>query len=202
MAKRIGVLGVQGDIEEHVSAIERALNEEKIEGRVMLVKTPQDVDEIEGIVLPGGESTTMGSLTMLNGTLSRLSGRLKDGLPALGTCAGLILLSKKTKDRVLGTTGQPLLGILDIEVNRNAFGRQGESFETELLIPKIGEKPYHAVFIRAPVITSVGSGVEVLARTEEGIVAVQQGNIIGTSFHPELSEDSRLHRYFLSLIDN
>jgi|SRR5579883_582557 5'-phosphate synthase pdxT subunit len=199
MARRVGVLAVQGDVEEHVSAVEKALEEEREEGKVMLVKTPQDVDAVDSIVLPGGESTAIGSLSMLNGTLSRLSNRLKEGLPALGTCAGLILLSKKSRDRVLGTTGQPLLGILDVEVNRNAFGRQGESFETDLLIPKIGEKPYHAVFIRAPVITSVGSEVEVLARTEEGVVAVQQGNIIGTSFHPELSGDSRLHRYFLSL---
>src|SRR5579875_1232994 len=173
MARRVGVLAVQGDVEEHVSAVEKALEEEREEGKVMLVKTPQDVDAVDSIVLPGGESTAIGSLSMLNGTLSRLSNRLKEGLPALG--------------------------ILDVEVNRNAFGRQGESFETDLLIPKIGEKPYHAVFIRAPVITSVGSEVEVLARTEEGVVAVQQGNIIGTSFHPELSGDSRLHRYFLSL---
>src|SRR5579884_4249373 len=192
MARRVGVLAVQGDVEEHVSAVEKALEEEREEGKVMLVKTPQDVDAVDSIVLPGGERTAIGSLSML-------SNRLKEGLPALGTCAGLILLSKKSRDRVLGTTGQPLLGILDVEVNRNAFGRQGESFETDLLIPKIGEKPYHAVFIRAPVITSVGSEVEVLARTEEGVVAVQQGNIIGTSFHPELSGDSRLHRYFLSL---
>jgi len=128
---------------------------------VILVKTPNHVDSIDSIVLPGGESTAIGSLSMLNGTLSRLGSRLKEGLPALGTCAGLILLSKKSRDRVLGTTNQPLLGVLDVEVNRNAFGRQSESFETDIIIPKIGEKPYHAVFIRAPVITSVGSEVEV-----------------------------------------
>jgi 5'-phosphate synthase pdxT subunit len=196
MARRVGVLAVQGDVEEHIKAVERALEEE---GEVILVKTPNHVDSIDSIVLPGGESTAIGSLSMLNGTLSRLGSRLKEGLPALGTCAGLILLSKKSRDRVLGTTNQPLLGVLDVEVNRNAFGRQSESFETDIIIPKIGEKPYHAVFIRAPVITSVGSEVEVLARTEEGVVAVQQGNIIATSFHPELSGDSRLHRYFLSL---
>jgi pyridoxal 5''-phosphate synthase, glutaminase subunit Pdx2 len=198
MARRVGVLAVQGDVEEHIKAVERALEEE---GEVILVKTPNHVDSIDSIVLPGGESTAIGSLSMLNGTLSRLGSRLKEGLPALGTCAGLILLSKKSRDRVLGTTNQPLLGVLDVEVNRNAFGRQSESFETDIIIPKIGEKPYHAVFIRAPVITSVGSEVEVLARTEEGVVAVQQGNIIATSFHPELSGDSRLHRYFLSLAE-
>lgn len=201
MARRVGVLAVQGDVEEHIKAVERALEEEKEEGEVILVKTPNHVDSIDSIVLPGGESTAIGSLSMLNGTLSRLGSRLKEGLPALGTCAGLILLSKKSRDRVLGTTNQPLLGVLDVEVNRNAFGRQSESFETDIIIPKIGEKPYHAVFIRAPVITSVGSEVEVLARTEEGVVAVQQGNIIATSFHPELSGDSRLHRYFLSLAE-
>lgn len=201
MARRVGVLAVQGDVEEHIKAVERALEEEKEEGEVILVKTPNHVDSIDSIVLPGGESTAIGSLSMLNGTLSRLGSRLKEGLPALGTCAGLILLSKKSRDRVLGTTNQPLLGVLDVEVNRNAFGRQSESFETDIVIPKIGEKPYHAVFIRAPVITSVGSEVEVLARTEEGVVAVQQGNIIATSFHPELSGDSRLHRYFLSLAE-
>ncbi|MEM0117311.1 MAG: pyridoxal 5'-phosphate synthase glutaminase subunit PdxT [Conexivisphaerales archaeon] len=202
MVRRIGVLGVQGDVEEHISAAKKAIEEERIDGEVKVVKTPQDVDAIDAIMLPGGESTAIGSLSALNGTLGRLTSRLKAGLPALGTCAGLILLARRTTDRVVGTTNQPLLGVLDVEVNRNAFGRQRESFETELAIPKLGDKPYHAVFIRAPVITSVGNGVEVLAKTDEGIVAVQQGNIIGTSFHPELSGDSRLHRYFLRLIDS
>lgn len=194
------MLAIQGDVEEHLRAAERAIKESNMDANVIQVKTPNDVEAIDAIIIPGGESTAIGSISSVNGTLSYLSKRLKEGLPALGTCAGLILLSKKTKDRVVGMTGQPLLGVLDIEVDRNAFGRQKESFETELIIPKLGDKPYHAVFIRAPLISSVGKDVEILAKMMEGIVAVQQGNIIGTSFHPELTDDTRLHRYFFSLI--
>lgn len=199
MVKKIGVLAIQGDIEEHIRAMEKAMEEERVKGEVLLVKTPQGVDSVDGIIIPGGESTVIGSLSEVNGTLAQLSKRLKDGLPALGTCAGMILLSKDARDRVVGQTGQPLLGILDVEVNRNAFGRQRESFELDIEIPKLGEKPYHAVFIRAPIVSSTGDDVQVLARVEQGTVAVQQRNIIGTSFHPELSLDTRLHRYFLSL---
>jgi 5'-phosphate synthase pdxT subunit len=202
MVLRIGVLGIQGDLEEHVSSVRRALDEEKLKGEAVLVRTPQEVDSIDGVIIPGGESTTIGALSIINGTMSRLSKRLGEGLPALGTCAGLILLSKRAEDRVVGPTNQPLIGSLDIQINRNAFGRQRESFETELLIPKIGESPFRGVFIRAPLITSVGRQTDVLCRINEGIVAVQQGNIIGTCFHPELSGDTRLHRYFLSLAAN
>ena len=199
---RVGLLGIQGDLEEHIAATKRAMEEEKIRGEVLMVKTPQDVEVVDGIIIPGGESTTMGVLASTNGTLSKLSKRLSEGLPALGTCAGLILLSKRSQDRVVGPTEQPLTGSLDIEISRNAFGRQRESFEMELQIPKLGEKLFHGVFIRAPLITAVGRQVDVLSSIQEGVVAVQQGNIIGTCFHPELSGDTRVHRFFLGLINN
>lgn len=200
MTLKVGILGIQGDLEEHVSAAKKAIEDERLKGDLQIVKTPHDVEAVDGIIIPGGESTTMGVLASTNGTLSKLSKRLNEGLPALGTCAGLILLAKRSQDRVVGPTDQPLTGSLDIEISRNAFGRQRESFETQLSIPKLGNEPFRGVFIRAPLITSVGRKVDVLSRIQEGVVAVQQGNIIGTCFHPELSGDTRLHRYFLNLI--
>jgi 5'-phosphate synthase pdxT subunit len=197
---KVGILGIQGDLEEHVSAAKKAIEDERLKGDLLIVKTPHDVEAVDGIIIPGGESTTMGVLASTNGTLSKLSKRLSEGLPALGTCAGLILLAKRSQDRVVGPTDQPLTGSLDIEISRNAFGRQRESFEAQLSVPKLGNEPFRGIFIRAPLITSVGRKVDVLSRIQEGVVAVQQGNIIGTCFHPELSGDTRLHRYFLSLI--
>ncbi|MDG6934207.1 MAG: pyridoxal 5'-phosphate synthase glutaminase subunit PdxT [Nitrososphaerota archaeon] len=200
MTLKVGILGIQGDLEEHVSAAKKAIEDERLKGDLLIVKTPHDVEAVDGIIIPGGESTTMGVLASTNGTLSKLSKRLSEGLPALGTCAGLILLAKRSQDRVVGPTDQPLTGSLDIEISRNAFGRQRESFEAQLSVPKLGNEPFRGIFIRAPLITSVGRKVDVLSRIQEGVVAVQQGNIIGTCFHPELSGDTRLHRYFLSLI--
>ncbi len=192
-------MGIQGDIEEHVRAIAQAMEEEGVHGETTMLKTPESVDLADGVVIPGGESTVMGYLASTNGTLTRLRQRIAEGLPALGTCAGAIALSARVEDRVVGPTKQPLFGVLDATVRRNAFGRQRESFETAVSIPKLGEKPFRGVFIRAPVVSSVGEGVEVLSRLDEGIVAVQQRNILATCFHPELSGDTRLHRHFLSL---
>ncbi|MEM3267400.1 MAG: pyridoxal 5'-phosphate synthase glutaminase subunit PdxT [Conexivisphaerales archaeon] len=197
---RIGVFGIQGDIEEHVKAVNSAMEQEKLHGETMLVKTPEAVEIVDGVIIPGGESTVIGSLSSINGTLGRLEERIVKGLPVLGTCAGAILLSREAEDRVIGRTRQKLLGVLDATVKRNAFGRQRESFEEAVSIPKLGAEPFPAVFIRAPIISSVGEQVEVLSRVKEGIVAVQQRNILATSFHPELSRDLIFHKYFLSLV--
>jgi 5'-phosphate synthase pdxT subunit len=196
----IGVLALQGDIEENVSATNQALKALNIDGNVMQVKYPEQVSKIDGIIIPGGESTVIGTLAALNGSLKVLRDRISEGMPALGICAGMIVLAKRAYDRVVGETRQKLLNILDITVERNAFGRQMDSFEAYLNIPLLGEKQFKGVFIRAPVIKDHASNVEVLARLNDKVVAVKQGNIIGTSFHPELADDVRLHMHFLKMV--
>lgn len=189
---RIGVLALQGDFIEHI-VILRRLGVEAIE-----VRLPEQLETLDGIIIPGGESTTIGKLAVdfqLLGPL-RQFGRQK---AIWGTCAGAIFLSKDAHRQ------QPLLGLMDIVVERNAFGRQVESFEVDLQVPALKtvsaeDAPFHAVFIRAPLISSVGAGVNVLAKLENGkIVAAQQGKLLATSFHPELTADDRFHRYFLHL---
>ncbi|MCS7140672.1 MAG: pyridoxal 5'-phosphate synthase glutaminase subunit PdxT [Candidatus Nitrosocaldus sp.] len=217
MGITVGVLALQGDVEENVSAAKTALNNLGMQGNVIQVKYPEHLASIDGLIIPGGESTVIGTLAMLNGSLKVIRDRINAGMPVLGTCAGMIVLAKRAYDRVVGETRQQLLNLLDVTVERNAFGRQIDSFEADLRIGVLGEKPFRGVFIRAPVVRSVGSGVDVLARLEgdgrdgsgdggsaassssSKIVAVQQGNMIGTSFHPELS-DTRLHEYFLRLV--
>ncbi len=185
---RIGILAIQGDIGEH----ERALREAGAEPVRMRVQA--DIDSIDGLVLPGGESTTIGMLAGECGLTEAIRGFIASGRPAWGTCGGLILMADRA-----GTV-QPLIGGLDVRVERNAFGRQVDSFEADLPIAHLDGGPFRAVFIRAPAVTEVGPGVDVLARLEDGtVVAVQQGRLLGTSFHPELADDLRLHRYFLSL---
>jgi 5'-phosphate synthase pdxT subunit len=196
----IGVLGLQGAIEEHAAATNLALKNMGLEGKVLWVKTTQDVQAIEGLIVPGGESTVMGGLSSLNQTLKTVKQKIYEGMPVLGTCAGLILLATKTYDRVVGETNQPLLGVMDIAVERNFFGRQRESFEADLDIPALGEKRFRGVFIRAPAIVETGPQVEVLSKLNNAVVAVQQHNIIGTTFHPELTEDARLHQFFISKV--
>jgi len=198
----IGVLALQGDIEENISATNQALKALNIDGNVMQVKYPEQISKIDGIIIPGGESTVIGTLAALNGSLKVLRDRISEGMPTLGICAGMIVLAKRAYDRVVGETRQKLLNILDITVERNAFGRQMDSFEAYLDIPLIGEKQFKGVFIRAPVIKDRASNVEVLARLNDKVVAVMQGNIIGTSFHPELADDVRLHMHFLSMVIN
>lgn len=185
---RIGVLAIQGDVAEHLRAIAAA------GGVPVQVRRPADLDGIDGLILPGGESTTIGMLGGESGLLAAIRRRLEGGLPAWGTCAGLILLARDVG------RDQPLIGGLDVTVDRNAFGRQVDSFEVDLDITGLPGGPFRAVFIRAPVVRRAGPAVELLARLDDGtIVAVRQGRLLGTSFHPELTGDSRLHALFLSM---
>ncbi|MBI4213204.1 MAG: pyridoxal 5'-phosphate synthase glutaminase subunit PdxT [Chloroflexi bacterium] len=187
---RIGVVALQGAFREHAQALQR-LGAEPIE-----VRLPRDLDGLDGIVVPGGESTTIRQLMTEYGLLGPLASLVASGLPVLATCAGMIVSAQRVD-------GEPLpgLGGLDIDVSRNAFGRQVDSFETDLPVPAIGDHPFHAVFIRAPVVKSAEPQVRVLATLPDGrIVAVQQGNVIGIAFHPELTVDDRIHRYFLRLV--
>jgi len=182
----VGVLALQGDVREHVSALEKA------GATAVPVKRLADLEGLDGIVLPGGESTTMGKLLTLFDLLGPLQERLRDGLPAYGTCAGMILLASEVLD---GRHDQRLLGGLDITVRRNAFGSQVHSFEQELAVDGVGS--VHGVFIRAPWVERAGPSVEVLASVGEHPVAVRQGNLMATSFHPELTGDARMHSYFV-----
>ncbi|MGQ9543963.1 MAG: pyridoxal 5'-phosphate synthase glutaminase subunit PdxT [Candidatus Bathyarchaeia archaeon] len=197
---RVGILGVQGDIEEHTSAVKMALKNKGLTGEVVQVRSSGEVSTIDGLIIPGGESTVIGNILSSRGLLKPIRERLYDSMPALGTCAGIIVLAKKCYDRVVGEKEQPTLGVIDVIVERNSYGRQRESFEADLEIPILGEEKFRGVFIRAPTIVEIGPKVEVLSRLNESIVAVQEGKIIGTTFHPELVEDTRLHSYFLDLI--
>jgi len=189
----IGVLALQGDFREHLQMLRR-IGVDSCE-----VRLPREVEQIDGLIIPGGESTTIGKLLARFELLEPIRRRARTGMPVYGTCAGAIVLSAEVLDR---GTEQPTLGVMATTVRRNAFGRQVDSFEADLTIPVLGAEPFHAVFIRAPIIESVGPDVEVLANLPDGtIVAVQQGNLLATSFHPELTEDSRIHRYFASLVD-
>ena len=194
---RIGVLALQGDFEAHL----RALSELGVEG--IAIRLPKHLDDLDGIIIPGGESTAIGKLMVLYGLQEPLQQKIREGFPIWGTCAGLILLARETDNSM---AGQPLLASMDIRVRRNAFGSQRESFETDLAVPVLGEAPFHAVFIRGPAIESVGPQVEVLATLDDGtIVAVREGNLLGTAFHPEVSgteghRDRRFHHYFLRIV--
>jgi 5'-phosphate synthase pdxT subunit len=196
----IGVLGLQGAIEEHVAATSLALEKMGLKGNVLWVKTIEDVQAVDGLIIPGGESTVMGGLSTPNQTLEAIRERIYDGMPVLGTCAGLVLLAKRVYDRVVGEPNQPLLGVMDVVVERNAFGRQRESFEADLDIIALGEKRFKGVFIRSPAIRETGPQVEVLSKLDDVKVAVQQHNMVGTAFHPELTEDTRLHQFFVNMI--
>ena len=183
----IGVLDLQGGVHEHLEHLERLGLPYK------RVKQASDFADLAGLIIPGGESTTMGKLLNEWNMLEPLRQRILDGMPVYGSCAGLILLCREIEN-----SDQPRLGVLDATVRRNAFGRQVDSFETDLNIPEIGGDPIPAVFIRAPVLTGVGAGVTVLAEVNGQAVAVRQNNILATSFHPELTPDTRMHSYFLS----
>jgi len=187
---RIGVAALQGAFREHIQALRR-LGVDAVE-----VRRPQDLEDLDGLIIPGGESTTIRLLMHEFGLDEPLRARIREGLPVLGTCAGMILLARRVDgERLPGADG------LDIDVRRNAFGRQVDSFEADVAIDALGDRPFHAVFIRAPIVDSVAGGVDVLARLDDGrIVAVRQGSIIGISFHPELTDDLRLHRYFLDVV--
>ena len=195
---KIGVLGIQGDIEENVLSTEEALKHQNLRGTVESVRYSESIEELDGLILPGGESTVIGNLLSIQGKVFQtIEKRITEGMPVLGTCAGLIMLSKRAYDRVVGETKQKLFGILDVVIERNAFGRQHESFEVDLEIPLLGRDPFRGIFIRAPIINNVVENVTILTKLNDKIVAVKQNNVIGTSFHPELSEDRRLHELFI-----
>jgi 5'-phosphate synthase pdxT subunit len=198
----IGILGLQGDIEEHLSCVDLALSRTGLKGEALLVKSVDDVKKIHALIIPGGESTVMGSLSHIKGMLPSLRERIAGGsgnLPTLGTCAGMIMLAKKAFDRVVGETNQALIGALDIIVERNSFGRQRESFEAKLNIDVLGCSDFHGVFIRAPSVRSIGQEVKELARLGNSIVAVQQGRVIATAFHPELSGSTLFHEHLIKM---
>ncbi|MGB9777045.1 MAG: pyridoxal 5'-phosphate synthase glutaminase subunit PdxT [Anaerolineae bacterium] len=189
---KLGVLALQGAFIEHKHVLAR-LGVQAVE-----VRLPEHLEGLDGLIIPGGESTTIGLLAQKWGLLEPLREFARSGRPIWGTCAGMILLAKEVVD---GVPGQPILGLMDITVRRNAFGRQVDSFEADLAVPVLGDPPFHAVFIRAPVIERVGASVDVLASLDDGTaVAVQQGNLLATAFHPELTRDERFHRYFLKLV--
>ena len=197
---KIGVLALQGAFREHIKKLQQ-LGVDAVE-----VRLPQDLEGLDGLIIPGGESTTMGHLAASFGLVEPLR-RFREERPVWGTCAGLILLANRARGQKKG--GQPLLGGLDIVVDRNYFGRQVDSFEIDLPAPALDavaapgdpDGPFHAIFIRAPAVTEVGPDVEVLAALPDGaIVAVRQGRLLGTAFHPELSDDLRFHRYFAALV--
>ncbi|MGC5166364.1 pyridoxal 5'-phosphate synthase glutaminase subunit PdxT [Luteimicrobium sp. DT211] len=195
----IGVLALQGDVREHRAALEAS------GARAVTVRRPDELAAVDGLVLPGGESTTIDKLLRIFGLADPLRARIADGLPVYGSCAGMILLA----DRVLGgTSDQQTLGGLRATVRRNAFGRQVDSFEADLPFAHLDGGPVHAVFIRAPWIEEVGDGVDVLARIPDDypepvagkIVAVRQGSLLATSFHPEISGDRRVHEHFVQIV--
>ena len=186
---KIGVLAVQGAFIEHEKALAR-IGAEPVE-----VRLPQHLDDLGGLIIPGGESTTIGKVAKRWGLMEPIRAFARPGRPLWGTCAGMILMAKDVMDSM---PGQPTLGLMDIAVRRNAFGRQVDSFEADLEVSALGEEPFHAVFIRAPLVERVEDGVEILAQLDDGtVVAARQGNLLVTAFHPELTGDDRFHRYFL-----
>ena len=198
---KVGILSIQGDIEENSNAIKESFEELEIEGTIIYMKDLRDLDEIDGLIIPGGESTVIGMLLFLQGVQTELlRKKIHDGLPILGTCAGLIILSNRAYDNTIGETRQELLKVLDVTIERNAYGRQHESFESELDIPYLGERRFNGVFIRGPAITEIGNNVEIIAEYNNKIVAVRQNNILGTSFHPELANDNRFHTNLTKLM--
>jgi len=187
---KIGVLALQGAFIEHISILQ------KLKITAIPIRLPSDLAEIQGIIIPGGESTSIMKIMHDFGLLQPLKILIEDGLPAWGTCAGMICLAKNISSNGLNT-----LGVMDISVKRNAFGRQIDSFETDLSIPALGTKSYHSIFIRAPIITSVGPSVTILASLSDGTpVATLQNRILATAFHPELTDDPRFHQYFLKIV--
>ncbi|MBX3078117.1 MAG: pyridoxal 5'-phosphate synthase glutaminase subunit PdxT [Cryobacterium sp.] len=189
---RIGVLALQGDFREHLTVL-RGFGADAIP-----LRRASELSEIDGLVIPGGESSVMDKLSRTFGLRDPLRQAIASGLPVYGTCAGLIMLAANILD---GIEGQESLGGIDIDVRRNAFGSQTDSFEVDLDVPAIGAPPLHAVFIRAPVVERVGETVTALATLDDGrVVAVEQGSLLGTSFHPEMTEDHRFHKYFLERV--
>jgi len=186
----IGVLALQGDFDAHLRALQRC------GAKGCEVRTVQQLEQVQGLVIPGGESTTIIKLMQRYGLDEAIRRRGAEGMPVYGTCAGMIVLARDIE----GYPQQPRLGLMNVTVARNAFGRQVDSFEVDLSVPRLGEPPLRAVFIRAPYVTRVGEGVEVLAQLDGKVVLVQQGTLLGSAFHPELTDDMRLHQYFAEMV--
>ncbi len=186
---RVGVLALQGDVPEHLRAVEQA------GAAAVPVRRRAALDEVDALILPGGESTTLGKLLERYDLMEPIRERARAGMPILGTCAGLILLAREIEG-----SDQPRLGLLDVTVRRNAYGRQVESFETDVTVPALGPEPVRAVFIRAPIVTRTGPEVERLAETEDAPILVRQGALIGAAFHPEMAGEDRLHRFLIQQI--
>ena len=186
---RIGVLAAQGAFAEHIAILHRL----KVE--VTPVRLPAELVGLDGLIIPGGESTSISRLMLDYNLASEIRSLAKNGLPIFGTCAGMILLASEISDSDV----EPL-SVMDIAVRRNAFGRQRDSFEAELSIPVLGEKPFPGVFIRAPIIVRVNGGVEILASLGDAIVAAREGKLLASAFHPELTDDLRFHQYFLDMV--
>ncbi|MEU2792423.1 pyridoxal 5'-phosphate synthase glutaminase subunit PdxT [Streptomyces sp. NPDC007100] len=187
----IGVLALQGDVREHLTALATA------DALARPVRRPEELDDLDGLVIPGGESTTMSKLAVVFGMLEPLRAFVRSGKPVYGTCAGMIMLADKLLD---GRADQETLGGIDMIVRRNAFGRQNESFEAAVEVAGIGGGPVQGVFIRAPWVESTGAAAEILATYDGHTVAVRQGNVLATSFHPELTGDHRVHAYFVGMV--
>ncbi len=189
---RVGVLSLQGDVREHLAVLGR------LGADAVPVRREAELDQVAGLVIPGGESSVIDKLSRLFGLADPLKERIASGMPVYGTCAGLIMLADTVLDAI---DGQQSLGGLDIAVRRNAFGSQLDSFETDLEIPQFGEPPVHAVFIRAPIVETLGERASALATLPDGrVVAVEQGALLGTSFHPEMTDDYRFHERFLQTV--
>jgi 5'-phosphate synthase pdxT subunit len=182
----VGILAFQGDFQRHAHMLRR------LGAQIRLIRSVEDLEGIDAVVLPGGESTTIGKLMLAFGVLEPLRRQIQNGLPAFGTCAGLILLAPQVTEK-----NQHRLGVLDIAVERNAYGRQVDSFEADIDVPVAGPEPVRGIFIRAPKVVDVRNGVDVLARFEDLPVLLRKDRILAASFHPELTEDVRVHRYFL-----
>ena len=203
---RIGILALQGGVYEHHYMLRRAMEELGLTGELILVKRPQHLRGLDAIVIPGGESTTIGRLASRLGILEPLRDALREGLPALGTCAGAVMLAKSVRDARVGETGQPILGVMDVEVVRNYYGRQRESFELDLHIEGIEGGPYRGVFIRAPAITRLWGGAKAIAwapgvgEDDKVAAAAVEGGLLATVFHPELTGDTRIHKLFLETV--
>jgi 5'-phosphate synthase pdxT subunit len=196
---RVGVIGVQGDVSEHVDAVAKAIHDSGKTGEAIAVRRRADLGRIDALTIPGGESTTISKLLVKLDLFDEIVRRATDeAMPIMGTCAGCILLSKDAGTQAEKTKTK-LLGLMDMAVDRNAFGRQRESFEADLDVEGL-DSPFHCVFIRAPAILRTWSDCQVLARYQERIVLARQKNLIGSAFHPELSGDLRIHRWFLDLV--
>lgn len=196
----MGVLGYQGGIPEHIFMTKKACSELGMDCEVVSVRRPEELNNLDGLIIPGGESTAITKLGSKYGTLDVIKDKVLEGLPTLGTCAGAVILAKYVKDLRTGRELKNVIGVLDVEVVRNFYGRQRESFEVHVKIPVLGDSLFRCVFIRAPAVTKVIPPAESLAKYGNSHIMVQEGCVLATTFHPELTQDTRVHKYFVKMI--